>query len=123
MVYIFLILVPTIYPTIKTVGKNVTAIYVNWTIGDYTSTYHLFQGYRILHRRTDELNADFNVLNSIGIDNYTIVPNMISGVNYTMRLLLFTLAGDGLISPIFYAVTLEDGKLLLRLMLSQSRSL
>lgn len=89
---------------------NLSAIQLDWDMDVLDNNNDLFQGYRILYRETEKPESPFLVHTVYGKTNTTFITNLDPGVNYTIRMLLLSLAGDGFISPIIYGGTKDRCK-------------
>ena len=71
----------------------------------------IFQGYKVLHRVTENSSyTEYTVKVLYGNKTEAFLYDMEVYTNYTLRVLAFTLSGDGLISDSVTVVTLDGGK-------------
>ena len=71
----------------------------------------IFQGYKILYRVTESsTHMEYTAEVSYGNETEIFLYNMELYTNYTLRILAFTLSGDGFISDSITVITLDGGK-------------
>ena len=92
------------------ISPNSTTLLVNST--EVSSFYlnGIFQGYKLLYRETDQ-SSYTNYREHVSYGNHT--EFLISGLrpltNYTIRVLAFTLSGDGFLSDSLFTALTMDG--------------
>ena len=89
-------------------SSNSTTLLVNWT--EVSSFYlnGIFQGYKLLYRETD--NSSYTKYKAeVVYGNHTefLITELRPLTNYTIRVLAFTLSGDGLLSDSVIAATMD----------------
>lgn len=102
-------LVPNFSPEIlSATSPNATTIFVNWT--DVSSFYlnGIFQGYKLLYREAE--NSSFTEYTTeifYGNHSEFLITDLQPLTNYTIRILAFTLSGDGLPSQELSLFTMD----------------
>ena len=81
---------------------------LNWTNVDSFDLNGVFQGYKILYRETENSSySEYIALTLYGNQTETILTGLLPVYNYTIRILAFSLSGDGFLSPIMTVLTPE----------------
>lgn len=108
---------PNVRPTILAVikdPKNITTLYLNWTDVSFDNLNGIAQGYKILYRITDNTTeSEYTVEVSYGNLTEISLSDLESFTNYTIRVLAFTLSGDGFISDSVTVMMFDGGIVLL----------
>ena len=94
---------------IAAISLNSTTLLVNWTEVSPVCLNGIFQGYKLLHRETDNsLYTHYTVNVFYGNHTESLISGLQPLTNYTVRVLAFTLSGDGLLSDsLFTAITMD----------------
>lgn len=93
---------------LSAVGLNDTSLSVSWSPIFPGNVNGVFQGYKILYTETE--NATYTeYVSKTKYANYTeeIIDGLEPLTNYTLRVLAFSLSGDGLLSDPVIASTLD----------------
>ena len=103
------ILVPNYRPeNVTAVSTNGTTLSISWMpiFPEYDNG--VFQGYKILYKTT-EGSSYTEYMSTIKYGNYTedLITDLEPVTNYTLRVLAFTLSGDGLISDPVTVLTID----------------
>ncbi|XP_028392900.1 uncharacterized protein LOC114517402 [Dendronephthya gigantea] len=102
--------VSNVSPSINASSPNSTALIVNWT--DVSSFYlnGVFQGYKLFYRETHNSSyTKYSVIVFYGNHTGCLITDLQPLTNYTIRVLAFTLSGDGLLSDGRFSVNTLDG--------------
>ncbi|XP_028409028.1 uncharacterized protein LOC114531613 isoform X2 [Dendronephthya gigantea] len=90
--------VPNVPPqNFTAVAINTTAISVSWAPVPSSNLNGVFQGYKVLYRKTNENNGYSEYLSTTiyAENNKELLQGLDIFTNYTLRVLAFTLSGDG----------------------------
>ena len=73
----------------------------------------IFQGYKVLYRATESSSyTEYSVQVMYGNKTESFIHDLETYTNYTLRVLVFTLSGDGLISDSVTLLTFDGGNTL-----------
>ena len=108
-----LFVVPNVSPTILTYfSSNASSVYLNWTEVTSLDLNGIFQGYKVLYRITEQsAYTEYTAKVSYGSKTEMLVNDLEMYTNYTLRVLAFTLSGDGFISDSVTVLVLDEGTL------------
>ena len=109
--FFFSFIVPNVAPTISAyMSPNTTSVYLNWTEVTSLDLNGIFQGYKVLHRVTEQsANTEYAARVLYGNKTELLLTDLEMYTNYTLRVLAFTLSGDGFISDSVTVMTLDGG--------------
>lgn len=83
---------------------------MNWTEVTSLDLNGIFQGYKILYRITEQsAHTEYTARVSYGNKTEIFLYDLEMYTNYTVRILAFTLSGDGFISDSVTVMTLDGG--------------